>query len=263
MVDMHVGVAGRPLISIIMPLYNALPFLDETIGSILAQTYDNWELIIVDDCSTDASADVARSYAEHDPRISLYESSENGGAGRARNLCLDHVRGDYVAFMDSDDVWFPEKLSRQLAFMQANKAVMCFVSYETVDAEGTHRNYVHVPESITYNEFLKNTITCSHTIMFDLAQVPPGLLRCPAHDGTFDFPEDMAVWLQVLKTGVVARGLDVVLAQYRKHGESRSANKAKAVSRTWNAYRRIEHLGVVRSIYCLFWQLFHAVLKRI
>lgn len=255
--------ADEPLVSIIMPLYNALPYLHETIGSIIAQTYQNWELIIVDDCSTDASAEVARGYVPSDSRISLYESEVNGGAGKARTLCLDHVRGSYVAFMDSDDTWFPEKLERQLAFMRSSGAGMCFVSYETVDASGAHRNYVHVPETITYSEFLKNTITCSHTIMFDLTQVPLDALRCPEHDGTFDFPEDMVVWLQVLKTGIVGHGLDEVLAQYRKHGESRSSNKFRAVSRTWNAYRKIEKLSVPRSLHCLFWQLFHAVLKRV
>ena len=106
-------------------------------------------------------------------------------------------------------------------------------------------------------------MTCSHTIAFDLSKIPLSLLVCPDFGDSFDFPEDMVVWLQVLKSGVPAGGLDEVLAKNRKHGGSRSANKFRAVSRTWNAYRKVEKINPVYSAYCLFWQLTHAVLKRI
>lgn len=254
---------SRALVSVVMPLYNAEVYIAETIESIIAQTYSNWELIIVDDCSTDASLAVARSYEENDCRIKVYANECNVGVAKTRNEGLSHIAGSYVAFMDADDVWLTEKLERQLSHMRESGLAMCFTSYETIESDGQHRNYVHVPRRITYRGFLKNTVTCSHTIAFDLSKVPVELLACPNFSEGFDFPEDMVVWLQVLKSGVVAGGLDVVLAKNRKHGNSRSANKLHAIARTWNAYRKVEHLSLPYSAYCLFWQLTHAVLKRI
>ncbi|RHS41286.1 glycosyltransferase family 2 protein [Collinsella sp. AF08-23] len=253
----------KSLVSIVMPLYNAEPFLAETINSIIAQTYKNWELIIVDDCSTDSSLTTARRHAKRDSRIRVYSNAHNMGAAKSRNAGLKCVKGDYLAFMDADDVWVPEKLEHQLAYMKSFGLGMCFTSYETIESDGSHRNYVHVPKSITYDGFLKNTITCSHTIAFDLSMVSIKMLVCPDYGNDFDFPEDMVVWLQVLKNGIAAGGLDEVLAKNRKHRGSRSSNKLHAVARTWNAYRKIERINPFYATYCLFWQLTHAVLKRI
>ncbi len=250
-------------VSIVMPLFNAEPFLVETIDSVLSQTFGDWELIVVEDCSTDGSLRLARQYEELDSRIRVYPNAHNLGAAKSRNAGLGYVTGDFVAFMDADDVWMPEKLERQLGYMRTSRLGMCFTSYETIESDGSHRNYVHVPKVIDYDGFLKNTVTCSHTIVFDLSQVPLRLLECPDFGGTFDFPEDLVVWLQVLKSGVSAGGLDEILAKNRKHGDSRSANKLRAVERTWNAYRKVEKINLVYSAYCLFWQLTHAVLKRI
>lgn len=172
------------------------------------------------------------------------------------------MKGDYVAYLDSDDVWLPEKLERQLMFMRDQDVSMCFTGYETIMENGSFRNIVHVPDSLRYKDFLKQTITCSHTIMFNLKKVPLSLLG-EIRDVAYDYPEDLDTWLRVLKTGVVARGLDVPLAKYRRHDGSRSSAKTKAVARTWNQYTRNEGLSPFYSAYCLFWQLTHAVLKRI
>lgn len=252
-----------PLVSIIMPLYNAEPYLVETFDSVLSQSYKNWELIVVEDCSSDASLRLAKEYENKDRRISVHPNEHNVGAAKSRNTGIEHVSGDFVAFMDADDAWLPDKLDHQLAYMRDCGLGMCFTSYETIESDGQHRNYVHVPKSIDYDGFLKNTVICSHTIAFDLSKIPLSLLVCPDFGDSFDFPEDMVVWLQVLKSGVPAGGLDEVLAKNRKHGGSRSANKFRAVSRTWNAYRKVEKINPVYSAYCLFWQLTHAVLKRI
>lgn len=251
----------NPTVSIVMPLYNAEEYIAEAVESVLAQSFGDWELIIVDDCSTDGSRGLAESFAQGDLRISVYVNERNSGAAATRTAGLQYVTGRYLAFLDADDVWLPDKLTAQLAFMGDGSCPMSFTSYETVESDGSFRNIVRVPERLDYGAFLKNTVTCSHTIMFDLAVIPISLLRAPGYD--FDFSEDLAVWLQVVKTGIEARGLDMVLAKNRKHAVSRSANKLRAVRRTWTTYRKVENLNVAYSAYCLVFQLLHAVRKRI
>ena len=253
----------QPLVSVVMPLFNSEAYVFETLASVKAQTYSNWELIVIDDGSTDASYSIVSKASVVDSRIRLLRNSTNMGVAKTRNRGVVEARGRFLAFLDADDTWMPEKLARQIDYMVTKRCSMCFTSYETIESDGSHRNYVHVPKRIDYRGFLKNTVTCSHTIMFDLSLVLKDNLMCPDYEGSFDYPEDMVVWLRVLKTGIIAHGLDVVLAKNRKHGESRSADKRRAVMRTWNAYRRIEHLSLPYALYCHFWQLFHAVLKRI
>ena len=253
--------ASSDLVSVIMPLYNCEAFVGEAVRSVISQTYENWELIVVDDCSTDGSLDVVAGYLD-DRRIRVVRHQENRGASRARNTALRRVRGRYVAYMDADDVWMPGKLEHQLSFMARSGASMCFTSYETIEEDGAHRNFVHVPATITYRHFLKNTLTCSHTIMFDLSVVDVAWLLTPEESVPYDFPEDLDTWLRVLKHGVTGYGLDSIEAKNRKHGSSRSANHLAAVHRTWNQYRRRENLPFLYSCYCLFWQLYHAVRKR-
>lgn len=254
---------NTPLVSVIMPLYNCERFVGEAIESVKAQTLRDWELVIVNDCSTDGSMGVVDEFMASDDRIRVVQHEHNKGAAQARNTALRHVTGRYVAYFDADDVWYPYKLEHQLAFMKDTGSTMCFTSYETIEEDGTFRNVVHVPASIDYNGFLKNTITCSHTIMFDLSEVSIETLLVPDTNTDYDFPEDMDTWLRALKRGARARGLDEVLAKNRKHGASRSANHTAAVGRTWNQYRRREGLPLLYACYCLFWQLFHAVKKRI
>lgn len=251
---------GEPTVSIVMPLYNAEAYVAEAIESVLRQSFVDWELIVVDDCSTDGSRVLAEGFARRDSRVSVYVNERNSGAAATRTAGLRHVSGRYLAFLDADDAWLPEKLTTQLTFMEENSCAMCFTSYETIESDGTFRNIVHVPACLDYKAFLKNTVTCSHTVMFDLAVVPISLLEAPDYD--FDFSEDLAVWLQVVKTGIEARGIDVGLAKNRKHAVSRSANKLKAVRRTWTTYRKVENLNVGYSAYCLAFQLFHALCKR-
>ena len=251
---------GQPLVSVVMPAYNASSYIEEAIRSVVDQTYPNGELIVVDDGSTDGTLDIAMRLAGEDGRIRVIPLSGNGGAACARNHALARCSGGAIAYLDADDVWLPEKLERQVAFMREVSCPMSFTSYETIDAQGNHRNYVHVPAALDYEGYLKNTVTCGHTAVFDLDQVDIEWLKVAGRP--FDFPDDLCAWLSVLKRGGVARGLDEVLAKNRKHGASRSADKRRAVRRTWNQYRRIEGMGFAKSAYCLFWQLFHAVKKR-
>ena len=251
-----------PVVSVVMPLYNSEAFVVEAVESVLAQSYDKLELIAVDDCSTDASAQILAAYARDDARVRLLSHEQNRGAAAARNTALEQARGRYIAFLDADDVWLEGKLEEQIRFMAVKQADMCFTAYETIEVDGTHRNFVKVPERIDYRGFLKNTVTCCHTMMIDLTLVNREWVRFPVH-ADYDYPEDMAMWLQLLKRGATAYGLNTVLAKNRKRSRSRSARKLRAVKRTWNQYRRGEGLGVPFAAYCLFWQLFHAVLKRI
>ena len=245
-----------------MPLYNCEAFVGEAIDSIRNQTMEDWELIVVDDASTDASAECVSEKLD-DARINLLRFDRNSGPAAARTAGIMQAQGRYIAFLDSDDLWLPEKLETQLAFMDQEHCGMCFTSYETIYADGTHYNYVHVPDAIDYRGFMKNTITCAHTIAFDTMLVDKGLLRARDDGSWKDYPEDLDVWLHVLKSGQIARGLDVCLAKYRKHAESRSARPFRAAHRTWNQYRHREQLGFMQAAYCLFWQLFHAMLKRV
>lgn len=259
-VDLKAGAcASVPDVSIIMPTYNSEAFVGETIESVIAQTYPSWELLVVDDCSTDGTCGLVEGYARSDARVRLFRQETNQGPAAARNRALRESRGRYVAYFDSDDLWVPEKLEHQLAFMRNGEIGMCFTSYETINEDGSHRNYVHVPESIGYKGFLKAPVTCTHTVMFDTEMVDRSLLVMP----DLRKRQDGATWLRVLRNGVTAHGLDEILAKNRKRKGSVSANKLSAMKYTWHLYRHIERLSAPYAAYCQFWQLFHATLKRI
>lgn len=253
------GRAITPLVSVIIPCYNSEKNILQTIASVSAQTMGDLEILVVDDCSSDGSAKVVESILTEEPRLRFFQQDINHGVAQARNRALSEARGRYVAYLDSDDLWSPEKLERQIAFMSENGYGACFTSYETIKEDGTHINYVHVPSSITYKQFLKNTITCSHSLLFDTSIVDRSLLVMP----DIRRGQDFATWCQVMKAGHALHGLDEPLAVYRKCAGSLSSDPIKSVKRTWNIYRNVEHLSLPYSVYCQFWQLFHAVLKRI
>lgn len=250
---------SSPLVSVVVPLYNCEEFIAETLESILSQTLFDWEAILVDDCSTDGTVVVAQSYVDRDKRFRLLRQSENCGAAMARNKGLSETRGRFIAYLDSDDYWLPEKLKRQVSYMSEHDYGACFTSYETVNEDGSHRNYVHVDDEVDYGRFLKKPPTCSHTIMFDTVLVDRSLLVMP----DIRKRQDAATWLQVIKGYGPLRGLDEVLACNRKRPGSLSSNKLSAVRNTWMLYTEIEQLSKPYAVYCLFWQIFHAVLKRI
>lgn len=248
-----------PLVSVIIPSYNSAKHISETIKSVLVQTMGDLEVLVVDDASSDGTVDIARELSRHDSRVRLMLQPENAGVALARNRALSVAQGRYIAYLDSDDLWLPEKLELQIAFLAEKGAGACFTSYETIEEDGEHRNYVHVPARIGYRQFLKNTVTCSHTLLFDTEIVDRGLLVMP----DIRKGQDFATWLQVMKAGHDLFGLDEVLAKNRKRAGSLSSDKLAAVKRTWNIYRNVEHLSIPYSAYCQSWQLFHAVKKRV
>ena len=248
------------LVSIITPVYRSEAYLRETISSVIWQTYPHWEMLLVDDCSDDASAAIIKAYAEKDDRVKYYCLPENSGAAVARNKALEMARGRYIAYLDADDIWYPQKLEKQLAFMRENKAVFTCCDYDKIDSDGTPLNKViHMPKTITYNQLLRNTIIQTVGVMVDRKELDSSLLVMP----NIRRGQDSATWLQLLKNGIPFKGQNEVLASYRRAPQSLSSNKLQAMKRTWHMYRQVEHLSLWKSICCLAGWAFHASLKRI
>ena len=293
----------KELVSIIVPVYRAAAYIAETIAMVEAQTWQDWELILVDDCSPDNSAEVIRntlrkqagqdnaarqSYegvqaavftggggrpevltaagvrtemftgAGGQP-VMLLQKQKNEGAARARNTGLDAAQGRYIAFLDADDVWYPKKLEREMRFMREKEAGFVFTAYEFGDSQARPTGrVVHVPERLTYRQALSRTVIFTTTVLFDRKQIPDRLLRMPAVAS-----EDTATWWQILREGYTAWGLNEVLAVYRRPAKSLSSNKAEAVRRIWNLYRRQEKLSVAASAgYFIMWA-YRATKRRI
>lgn len=272
----------RGLVSIVVPIYRARAYIAETIKMVLAQSYKKWELLLVDDCSDDGSADeVRRALSAYvcvpadnalenvrsvevyqcggEQRIWLICKDKNEGAAKARNTGLSFAGGQYLSFLDADDVWLPDKLERQLVFMEKRKAGFAFSAYEFGDesAKSTGK-VVHVPDTLTYSEALSRTVIFTTTVVLDRDVVPDELIRMPQVES-----EDTATWWQILRAGYVACGLDEVLAIYRRPPKSLSSNKLKAVRRIWNLYRRQERLSVLSSAYYFVFWAYRATMRRI
>lgn len=249
---------NMPLVSIIMPSYNSSKFIEESIESVLKQTYTNWELLIVDDFSKDESVELISLYSKKDDRIKLFLLNENVGAANARNIALDNARGRYIAFLDSDDVWFPNKLEVQLNFMTTNQYPFTFSSYNIITEEGREVNkIINAPSLINYRQYLKNTIIGCLTVVLDKDVV--GDFRMPLTRSS----HDMALWLLIMKRDFVAYGLNEVLASHRLVSTSNTAKKWKAARDVWKVYRRIENLSVLYSLFCFLGYAWHATVKRI
>ena len=229
-------------------------------NSVLAQTYLNWEMLLVDDCSPDGSAEIIRSFAERDTRFKYIKLENNSGAAIARNIGLENAKGRYIAYLDADDIWLPEKLERQIRFMEENDVQFSCCDYEKIEADDTPLNkVVHMPKTITYNQLLSNTIIQTVGVIVDLSKVDRKLLVMP----NVRRGQDSATWLQMLRNGAKFTGQNEVLAQYRRVPQSLSANKFSAMKRTWHLYRGVEHLSLVKSCICLISWAYHASIKRI
>lgn len=230
------------LISIIVPVYNAAEFIRETMDSVRAQTYGDWELLLVEDGSTDNSVERITDYLKEtgDSRIRLIRQPGNQGAAKARNRGLAEASGRYLAYLDADDLWSPEKLEHELAFLQEKQAGFVFTGYEFADEAGRGLGkVVRVPETLSYAQALSNTTIFTSTVMFDTAVIPKELLEMPVIKS-----EDTALWWKILRTGRTAYGLDENLVRYRRAGRSLSSNKLEALRRIWNLYRRAEGMSL-------------------
>lgn len=253
------------IISIIVPVYNAERFIAETIGYVQKQTYAKWELLLVDDCSTDQSRELIRQRCEEDRRIRLIVQDENGGAAKARNRGVQEACGQYICFLDADDIWMPDKLKMELEYliriqqMENSDAGFVFMGYEFADVAGAGLGkVVHVPGRITYRQALKNTTIFTSTVMIDRNKIADEDIYMPCVAS-----EDTATWWRILKKYGPGYGIDENLVKYRRSANTLSSNKLTAVRRIWNLYRRQEQLSVIRSVYYMCFWAFRAVLRRI
>lgn len=245
----------KDLVSIIMPTYNCGAFIEETIKSVLNQTYDDWELIITDDCSSDNTKDVVSKYLK-DKRIKYNRFSKNSGPAAARNNSMKLAVGEYMAFLDSDDLWETNKLEKQLAFMKENDFNFTCTAYEQIDENGNSLNKIINPKTkANYNRILLDCPVGNSTVMYNVSKL-----------GKFEVPNirkrnDDALWLQILKKEKYIYGTNDVLMKYRVRSNSVSSNKLSLIKYHWQLYREIEHLSIIRSCfhigYWCFIKVFH------
>lgn len=249
------------LVSIIIPVYNAEKYIVDTLDCIRNQTYTNWEVTLVEDLGTDRSGEVIQEYIRKtgDTRIRLIQLGDNLGAAKARNRGLQESRGRYIAYLDADDLWVPDKLEKELSFLQEKAAAFVFTGYEFADefGRGTGK-VVRVPAQLSYQEALKNTTIFTSTVMFDTEKISKNMLEMPDIKS-----EDTALWWKVLRNGYTAYGLDENLVKYRRAGKTLSSNKIEALRRIWNLYRKAEGMSVLSSVYHFCFWAVRAVKRRL
>ena len=246
------------LVSVITPSYNSSKFIDECINSVISQSYTNWELLIVDDCSDDNSKELLLNLEKRDERIKLTFLDNNIGAAHARNVAIQKAKGKYIAFLDSDDSWDSKKLDKQISFMVQNDIAFSFTSYQSISENGLDIiSVIEAPYKMTYNNYLKNTIIGCLTVIIDREKV-----------GDFEMPSirsshDMALWLLIMKRGFIAYGFNENLAKYRIVSSSNTSDKWAAAKDVWRVYRNLEKLSFFYSIWCFLNYAFNAIIKRI
>lgn len=247
---------SQNLVSIITPAYNCEKFISQTIESVIAQTYTNWEMVIVNDKSTDNTENIIKKYVQKDRRIRLINHSENFGAAVARNTALENAEGRFIAFLDSDDLWKKEKLERQINFMLKNGYGFTFTAYEFMKlANEDKAKVIWVPKSINYKQSLKNTIIGCLTVIIDRDVI--GNFRMPL----IRMSQDHSTWLSILKKGYIAYSLNENLAEYRKNVESLSGNKIRALKGEWYNYRNVVKLPFLKCCYYYFFYVLNAIKK--
>ena len=248
------------LVSIVVPVYNAEKYIQDTIKTVEEQTYKNWELLLVNDCSTDNSKEEIKKYEKEDNRIRLIDLKENLGAAIARNTGMKEAKGKYIAFLDADDLWDKQKLEKQIKFMKKNNYEFTFTGYEFADENGIgNGKIVDVPKNINYKQALKNTTISTITVIFNVDKLGKDLISMP----NVRRGQDTATWWKVLKTGIIAYGLQESLSMYRRSNNTLSSNKIKALKRTWHLYRNVEKLSLFASIYNFCWYCFNALKRRV
>ena len=246
----------KELVSIITPTYNCGEFIAETIESVLSQTYTNWEMIIVDDCSTDDTESVVKEYTKRDSRIQYHKLERNSGAAVARTESMKLAEGEYMAFLDSDDLWYPNKLEKQILYMKENGYYFTCTKYEQIDEESKLLGKeIKVVPKTDYNRLLLDCPVGNSTVMYDVKKM-----------GKFEVPNikkrnDDALWLQMLKKEKYIYGMDELLMKYRMRQNSISSNKMKLIKYHWQLYREIEHLSVLRSAFHIGYWCLIKVLK--
>lgn len=252
--EQHNGIS-EDLVSVIMPAYNCGDFISITLDTVIAQSYKNWEVIVVDDCSIDNTEEIVNAYQAKEPRIKYYRLDKNSGAAIARNKAIDLANGKYLAFLDSDDIWFPEKLTKQIRFMKENGYNFSCTSYTKIDEQGNDLNKtIKAQGRRDYNGILK-TCPGNSTVIYDAENL-----------GKFKIPDikkrnDYVMWLQVIKKEKYLYCLEEALGSHRIRTNAISSKKSSLVSYHWKVYRDIENLSFLKSSYLVFYWVIATVFK--
>ncbi|MBQ9312275.1 MAG: glycosyltransferase family 2 protein [Bacteroidales bacterium] len=248
----------QDLISVITPCYNAEKYIFDTITLVMQQSYTHWELLVIDDCSTDSSAEIIKDLAKQDDRIKYYKtSSPSGSPSLPRNIGIENAQGKYIAFLDADDNWKKDKLEKQYKYIKEYNVDFVYSNYEKIDSKGNKNDrIVKVRKTTSYKDMLKiNSIPCLTSM----------LSRELIGDKRFKpiLNEDFEFWLQILKQGVTAYNINEVTAYYREAENSRSSNKTKVIKSRWNILRENEKIGFLPALYYIGYYAVKATLKYI
>ncbi len=245
----------KPLVSIITPLHNAGPFIGETIESVLSQTYTQFEMLVVNDGSIDSGVEIVEKYIEKDARIKLFHNESNLGPAKTRNKAIANAKGRFIAFLDRDDLWYPDKLEVQVSKMLELGVPFVFSSYDRMDENGKDLGPVLAPNKVRYSDLLKTCSIGCLTAIYDVDSLGkvylPDILK----------RQDFALWLKILKITPEATGIIKVLAKYRVRNNSISGNKWVASKYQWKVYRDVEGLNIAQSAYYFLHYTFNGFMK--
>lgn len=244
------------LVSIITPTFNSERFINDTIISILNQSYQHWELLITDDFSEDKTILIIEKFAKKDSRIKLFKLNENLGAGAARNNSIKNAKGRYIAFCDSDDQWKFNKLEIQVDFLKKRKLAFTYSSYEVISETGKFVKVIHPPASITHKSILKNNYVGCLTAIYDSKKL--GKIYMP----TIRKRQDWVLWIIILKKIKITQGIKKNLAVYRTRSNSISRNKIEMVIYNWKIYNEILKFNKSKSFILILRFLFYYAVKK-
>jgi teichuronic acid biosynthesis glycosyltransferase TuaG len=249
------SIVDDDLVSIITPAYRVEKIVQDTIDSVKSQTYRHWEMLVADDCSPDETASVISAAAATDPRVRLIPCNINGGPAAARNAALAQARGRWIAFLDSDDLWLPEKLEETIRHAVENRSALTYTGFRRISYDGVETGgYISVPKSLTYQQLLGNTAIATSTVLVDRRLIGDISMKKVYYD-------DFVCWLEILKKGFEAHGLNKDLMRYRVVANSISRNKRRSAAEVWKTYRQVENLGFVTSAWYFSRYAFNALAK--
>lgn len=237
----------NPLVSVIMPAHNAAAFISESIGSVIAQTHSNWELLIIDDASFDKTPEIIEGFVQKDKRIKVHRLPANQGAGFARNIGIKASGGEFISFLDADDLWKQQKLEIQLKFMQENNVQVCFSSYELISEAGKNlQRQVTALAHLPFKKLLRANYIGNLTGIYDAQKL--GKIYCPL----IRKRQDWGLWLLAVRKAGGARGIQKTLASYRVRKGSISGNKKEMLKYNFQVYRKVLKFSALKSY---FWML--------
>ena len=246
----------NPLVSVIMPAYNAERFVGEAINSVIAQTLTDWELLVIDDCSTDDTHRIVSEFAEKDCRIQLLSNEVNMRVAKTRNKGLALCRGQYVALLDSDVYYKPDMLQKMVDCAKRTKADIVYCSYELVDEQGKKVcNDFIVPEQTDFEQSLVRSVISGSNVM---------MTREIAKNNQFPtnmYHEDIALWFRLLRDGAIACGVTEIMTSYRQRANSKTANKLTSAARRWSIYRKWLNLPIYQCLGYMVRYAYYGVIK--